>query len=322
VKLLVTTDFHLGLTRSANFTADSNQAREAESRKTLSSILSTPHDEAICVGDFFDKFSNSEGLLLESLHYAEHFKFILAGNHDLSNRHSAKSSLEVVNRVLGNVVFEPLVSSGEEVAYHFVPHCLTQDLFEHELERLAPEEGKRNLLFLHCNYNIPFEQDYASLNLSAQRAEQLLEHFDHIFVGHVHTPSDHFEDRLHIVGSHFPTAFDNLTDKRHLVYYSATNQVTSICHWKADQMAYVGPSDTAPDGRQFYDFTTPCDPKLAVKLFKQGAFGIRLPCAVPQRQALKVDAFERLPDAIARELREKDTDLFHLWTELSHADLD
>lgn len=322
MKLLVTTDFHLGLTRSANFTADSSQAREAESRKTLSSILSTPHDEAICVGDFFDKFGNSESLLLESLHYAEQFQFILAGNHDLSNRHSAKSSLEVIDRVLGNVVFEPLVSAGEEVAYHFVPHCLTQDLFEHELEQLAPEEGKRNLLFLHCNYDISFEQDYAALNLSASRAEHLLTLFDHLFIGHVHTPSDHFGNRLHIIGSHFPTAFDNLTDKRHLVYDSATNQVTSIWHWKADQLAYAGPPQSAPDGRQFYDFTSPCDPKLVVKLFKQGAFGIRLPCAVSQRQALKVEAFENLPAAISRELREKDPDLFTLWTELSHADLD
>jgi DNA repair exonuclease SbcCD nuclease subunit len=322
VKLLVTTDFHLGLTRSANFTADSSQAREAESRKTLSSILSTPHDEAICVGDFFDKFSNSESLLLESLHYAEQFQFILAGNHDLSNRHSAKSSLEVIDRVLGNVVFERRDVAISGILHHFIPHCLTQDLFEHELAQLQPSANMRNLLFLHCNYNIAFEQDYAALNLSESRAEQLLEKFDHIFIGHVHTPSDHFGNRLHIIGSHFPTAFDNLTDKRHLVYDSATNQVTSIWHWKADQLAYTGPPQSAPDGRQFYDFTAPCDPKLAVKLFKQGAFGIRLPCAVPQRQALKVDAFERLPDAISRELREKDADLFELWTELSSADLD
>lgn len=321
MRLLITTDLHLGLTRSANFTADSSQAREAESRKTLSSILDTPHDQAICVGDFFDKFSNSEQLLLESLYYAEAFQYILAGNHDLSNRHSAKSTLEVVNKVLGNAVFERTTIQSTGMTYHFVPHCLTQDLFEHELEQLDPVDGyNRNLLFLHCNYAIPFEQDYASLNLTAQRAEQLLTHFDHIFIGHVHAPSDHFSNRLHVVGSHFPTAFDNLTDKRHLIYDSETNAVTSIWHWKADQMAYVGPSDAAPDGRQFYDFTTPCDPKLVVKLFKQGAFGIRLPCALPSRQALKVDAFERLPDAISRELREKDPDLFHLWTELRESD--
>lgn len=326
MNLLITSDLHLGLSRQAHFTAESSAAREAASRAMLGEIFKTPHYQAICGGDFFDKFSNPEHVLLESLHYAEQFYRILAGNHDLSNRQSAKSSLEVVNRVLGNVVFVPTVTAEFEyerdLALRFIPHCLTQDLFEHELEQVSAVTGKRNLLFLHCNYDIKFEQDYSSLTLSKQRAEQLLELVDHIFIGHVHTPSDHFEDRLHIVGSHFPTAFDNLTDKRHLVYYSATNQVTSICHWKADQMAYVGPSDTAPDGRQFYDFTTPCDPKLAVKLFKQGAFGIRLPCAVPQRQALKVDAFERLPDAIARELREKDTDLFHLWTELSHADVD
>jgi hypothetical protein len=180
----------------------------------------------------------------------------------------------------------------------------------------------RNILFLHCNYDIAFEQDYASLNLSAKRAEKLLEKFDHIFIGHVHTPSDHFDNRLHVVGSHFPTAFDNLTDKRHMVYDSTTNTVESFWHWKADEHVYAGPPDSAPDGRQFYDFTSLCDPKLVVKLFKQGAFGIRLPCAVPQRQAMKVEAFEHLPAAISRELREKDPDLFALWTELSDADLD
>lgn len=322
MKLLIVSDPHLGLTRSANFTAESSQAREAESRRVLGLALDTPHDEAICGGDFFDKFSNSEQLLLESLHYAEAFGFILAGNHDLSNRQSAKSSLEVVDRVLQNGVFEKLVSDSETVSMHFVPHCLTQDLFEHELDQLCAEAGKRNLLFLHCNYDIPFEQDYASLNLSAKRAEQLLEKFDHIFIGHVHTPSDHFNDRLHVIGSHFPTAFDNLTDKRHLIYDSTNNCVTPIWHWKASEHVYSGPPEHAPDGKQFYDFTAQCDPKLVNKLFKQGAFGVRVPCKVSQRQALKVDAFERLPDAISRELREKDQDLFHLWTEMSHADVD
>jgi DNA repair exonuclease SbcCD nuclease subunit len=322
VKLLIVSDPHLGLTRSANFTAESSAAREAESRKVLGRILDTPHDEAICGGDFFDKFSNSEQLLLESLHYAEAFDFILAGNHDLSNRQSAKSSLEVVDRVLQNGVFEALVSDSEAVSMRFVPHCLTQDLFEHQLDQLCPEAGKRNLLFLHCNYDISFEQDYASLNLSASRAAQLLKKFDHIFIGHVHAPSDHFDDRLHIVGSHFPTAFDNLTDKRHMVYDSDTNTVKSIWHWKAQEHVYTGPADQAPDGKQFYDFTSVCDPKLVNKLFKQGAFGVRVPCKASQRQALKIEAFERLPDAIARELREKDRDLFELWTEMSNADLD
>ncbi len=322
MKLLIVSDLHLGLTRSANFTAESSTAREAESRRALSSILSTPHGLAICGGDFFDNFSNSEGLLLESLHYAEHFEFILAGNHDVSNRYSAKSSLEVVNRVLDNVVFERKTVEISGIMHHFIPHCLTQDVFEHELEQLQPEQDLRNVLFLHCNYDIPFEQDYASLNLSAKHAERLLGKFDHIFIGHVHTPSDHFDNRLHVIGSHFPTAFDNLTDKRHVVYDSDTNTVESIWHWKADEHVYIGAPDSAPDGRQFYDFTSRCDPKLVVKLFKQGAFGIRLPCAVTQRQALKVEAFENLPAAISRELREKDPDLFTLWTELSDADLD
>jgi hypothetical protein len=216
----------------------------------------------------------------------------------------------VTERLVGNTML------------HLVPHCLTQDLFEHALEQLCPAQGNSNLLFLHCNYDIPFDQDVSSLNLTASRAEQLLKRFDHIFVGHVHTPSDHFDHRLHVVGSHFPTAFDNLTDKRHLIYDSMTNTVEPVWHWKADEQVYSGPPNSAPDGRQFYDFTSPCDPKLVTKLFKQGAFGVRVPCKASQRQALKVDAFERLPDAISRELRDKDQDLFHLWTELSNADLD
>lgn len=321
MKLLIATDFHLGLSRQANFTAESSKAREAESRRVLGTVLDTPHDVAVCVGDFFDGFSNNESLLLESLHYAENFDYILAGNHDLANRHSTKSTLDVVDRVLGNVIFEPMCSTAEDCALHFIPHCMTQDLFEHALEQAVPEVGVRNLLFLHCNYNIPFEQDFASLNLSERRAEQLLAHFDHLFVGHVHTPSDHFDDRLHIVGSHFPTAFDNMTDKRHILYDSATNTVTSHWHWRAAGGLFQGPAGQAPDGRQFYDLTTDADPKLVVKLFKLGALGVRVPCKASVRQALKVAAFERLPEAISRELREKDRDLFELWAEMSSAEL-
>jgi DNA repair exonuclease SbcCD nuclease subunit len=321
MRILIASDFHLGMKRDANFTAGSSAARELEARRVLGEILHTPHDYAVCVGDFFDQFSNPEHVILESLYYAEHFDAILAGNHDSSNRASVKSSLDVLAKVRGNaVIFESAQRLVGDTWLHFVPHCLTQDLFEHELENLLPKAGSANILFLHCNYAIGFEQDFASLNLSETRARQLLERFNHIVIGHIHTPQTLLDGRLHLVGSHFPTAFDNLTDKRHLVYDTTTGHLESIVHWRAEDNLYVGPPGSAPDGKQFYDFTEPADPKLAVKLFKQGAFGVRLPQVESARKICQLDRLEKLPDVVRRDLETTDPELFALWEELQHAD--
>ena len=195
MKILFASDSHIGLTRTANHTTESSQRREQASREMLRQVLATPHDLAVCGGDFFDKFSNPETTIIDALEFADAFNYVLAGNHDSSQRADTKSSLDVIDASLARclVVKEPMsaliTSSGfadpDAVRLWFVPHCLSQELFlealnqaQQEAEAAGPKTAR--LLITHCSYDLSFELSTSSLNLTRERAEQLLTAFDYV----------------------------------------------------------------------------------------------------------------------------------------------
>ena len=319
MKILIASDFHLGLSRKANFTAESSARREQISRAVLSDVLQTEHDIAICAGDFFDKFSNPETTIIDALDYAKRFHYVLAGNHDSSQRADTKSSLDVVEHALTNcdVVKEPLQAG----MLWFVPHCLSQGQFLAALDKVqqhaSQDDGQTKLLIAHCSYAMDFELSTSSLNLPRERAEQLLTTFDYVLLGHEHIAREDFGGRLQVIGSHYVTAFDNLTDKRHLVFDTETRRLDSVVHWRAGEHVYVGPGEDAPPGLDFYDLSGDVDPKLAVHLFKAGALGVRV--AGRDRVIGEVDrpvlSLAGLPQQIARELA-RNPELLAIWESL------
>ena len=300
MQILFASDFHIGLTRTANHTSESSQRREQASREMLRQVLATPHDLAVCGGDFFDRFSNPETTIIEAMAFASEFDYILAGNHDSSQRADTKSSLDVIDNSLANcvVVKEPQQQMAHPPAnfqypHHcchvwFVPHCLSQELFLAALTdieaaaALDRNSGAPSILVTHCSYDLSFELSTSALNLSRERAEQLLTAFDYVLLGHEHVAREDFAGRLQVIGSHFPTAFDNLTDKRHLIFDTVTKRMDSVCHWRAGEHVYVGPGCDAPPGLQYYDLSDNGDPKLPVHLFKAGALGVRVPSSAAQ----------------------------------------
>ena len=296
MKILFASDFHIGLTRTANHTAESSQRREQASREMLRQVLATPHDLAVCGGDFFDRFSNPETTIIEAMAFAHEFDYILAGNHDSSQRADTKSSLDVIDNSLANciVVKESLVhvvsaSPFTPVAARIwlVPHCLSQELFMAALDEVQQQAEQElsplpKLLMTHCSYDLSFELSTSALNLSRERAEQLLTAFDYVLLGHEHVAREDFDGRLMVIGSHFPTSFSDLTDKRHLVYDTEARRMDSVCHWRAGEHVYVGPGCDAPPGLQYYDLSDNGDPKLPVHLFKAGALGVRVPSSAAQ----------------------------------------
>ncbi len=320
MKILFASDFHIGLTRTANHTAESSQRRERASREMLRQVLATPHDLSVCGGDFFDKFSNPETTIIEAMEYADKFDAILAGNHDHSQRADTKSSLDVIasaNLERGAVTSAPFFGKN----LYLVPHCLSQELFMAALDdaqqRAArAEPNVPRLLVTHCSYDLSFELSTSALNLTRERAEHLLRDFDYVLLGHEHVAREDFDGRLQVIGSHFPTAFDNLTDKRHLVYDTEARRMASVCHWRAGEHVYVGPGCDAPTGMQYYDLTDNSDPKLPVHLFKAGALGVRVPSSAAQQTFVHQD-LPRLDLAaqIRGELAEK-PELLALFDEL------
>jgi predicted phosphodiesterase len=287
MRTLFVSDIHFGLSRQANHTQESSLRREAAAREALSDIyygvLKKDLVVAVCAGDFFDKFSNPETTIIQAIPYANSFDYILAGNHDHSQRADTYSSLDLLAETLDSRVSVITAPQSDPMrSLWFVPHCLTQDQFVEALEKARLDASLQScpgILVTHCNYAMPFELSSSSLNMTREMAEHLLGVFDYVLLGHEHTPKEDFDGRLIVIGSHFPTSFSDLTDKRHLIYDSATGVMSSVTHWRAAEHVYVGPGCDAPPGMQYYDLSDCDDPKLPVHLFKAGAFGVRVPSA-------------------------------------------
>lgn len=337
-KVLIYSDPHRGLRRAANFTPDSNARREAETGKALLDLLTTAKQEGdfvICAGDFFDTESNSEATILEALPIAEQTDLILAGNHDVPNREGRASSLDLIREVFPKKIVSN--ETGTELGlgstrFFFVPHKLTQEAFEGALDRAEQRAAAVPLyrvLVLHCNFDLPEAfLTGTELNLSRARAEQLLGTFHSIAIGHEHTAADHYDGRLKIVGSVFPTAFDNMGQKRVLVYDTETGKFEDYQTWC--QMEYFWPGSasklngTTFTGReQYFDVLDDLEPgqaqKLVVALFKGGAFGVRLrrpETAQPTRTKVEARQFERLPETIEADLAKSHPELLELWKEM------
>ena len=340
-KVLFYSDPHIGLTRRAHYTETSSRAREAfvvrELTRLLQDSIDAGHALNACAGDFYDKESVSEQTILDSLPIAEKTDFIMAGNHDLSNRDGKATSFSILAEIIGqkaliadykdNVGFSVEVGS---TMFCFAPHVLTQAAYESMIEDLRQEASKfpgYRVLCLHCNWDMDPERiSESTLNLTPELTYRLLSDFHHILLGHVHTPEDLYEGRVKIIGSVFPTAFDNMENKRCLIYDTETGVFSEQTTWSANR-CYVGPASEVPhDMKQYYDLLlddmNPGEAqKLATDLFRAGAFGVRLrrPEEEKERKEVSVAAFHRLPETISQEIQESRPHLVPLWEEVSHA---
>jgi DNA repair exonuclease SbcCD nuclease subunit len=328
MKILIASDFHLGLRRKAHFTAESSQRREAAAFRVLTELLAQypPAYPLICGGDLFDRYSNAEQVVMDAYHLLNQERpvAVLAGNHDVDQRVDTCSSLELLAAVCeedDNRDFKVIRTGVAKTSYRdrqlvFVPHCLSQDLFLEALDTARRLSDPGAVLFLHCSYDLQFDTSHTALNLPRERAAELLEHFSLLFLGHEHVPREDFDRRLFVIGSHYPTAFDNLSDKRHLLLDPETLAVESVVHWRAADHVYRGPAEQASPGFDFYDLTEATDSKIPVALFKAGAMGVRVP---GQELALgmsePVTTMESLPERIAQDL-DGHPELLELWLEL------
>lgn len=339
-EIMIYSDPHLGLMRKANMTGPSNALREDAVHEGLSELLGYPALDmtVFCLGDFFDRESNPEEVILRALPIAKTTNVILAGNHDISNREGKETSLRLLNEMLpGKILLTtPETPDGytvevDDTLFCFAPHVMQQSDYDSMIASLKKEaeqyEGNR-ILCLHCNYDIsPEILTDTTLNLTEAQAYELLHAFHYILIGHVHTPAEHFEGRLKLIGSVFPTAFDNLDDKRALVYDTETGDFRNIETWSAKRGLYSGTTSELPTqetSAKYFDLLNDSPPgeaqKLAVQLFKAGAFGVRL--RNPEREQqdapqFTAAQFEKLTDSIEAELKESKPHLLPLWQELA-----
>lgn len=212
MKLLFFTDPHLGLERNSHTTPASRGRLKQEVFNQLDNVFDIQADFYICAGDLFDKHTVDNQTLLQGLEVAKLCDVVLSGNHDSTNRVNALSSMEVIKTVLDTEAIGVLPVNSQ-VNIVWVNHELNQDLFLEALETAKHEATKNSILVLHCNYDSPFAHDDASLNLTRDKAKELLEHFSYVVLGHEHQHRTDFDGRLFILGNTHPTSFADISDK-------------------------------------------------------------------------------------------------------------
>lgn len=255
--LIVYTDPHLGLQRAAHTTPESKKRLQDAQFAVVEKIHAMKGnaeangygetDELICVGDFFDTYSNPEEVIQRAAPLLSEVDKCLSGNHDVVGRESKSGSLELLDSILprgpecklevidapyGKPAARSWINWTHRCSLTFVPHVATGPLFDEALELAMAELDKvkqvdnqilstdntllEHYLFLHCNYdNEHAAEKEATLNLSKEDAQVLLDHgFTFIVLGHVHQPSEHLGGRVIVLGNTHPTGFGDLGDKR------------------------------------------------------------------------------------------------------------
>ena len=221
MKLLrFSSDYHLGVNRVAHTTPQSRlKLKEAVYQQAMS-VLKEGNAINICLGDLFDKFSNNEEVIRQGAEVCRQCAFVMSGNHDMSNRETARGSFELLhslggfNTVTGTLITHPM----EDTTVVFEPHCLTQEEFVSRLNsrlhmKVTHRVDKTKFLLLHCNYDSKFPQKDSTLVLERDMAEKLLEVFDYILIGHEHNSRTDFDGRVICVGNTFPTSFGDISNK-------------------------------------------------------------------------------------------------------------
>lgn len=216
------TDPHLGVSRQSHTTRASSQRLQDALYYQAMAVVSTADHPVVCLGDLFDSAFNSERIIAQGINVASRCAATLSGNHDETNREGTLTSLQVVQEAGAYICRAPNLSNPYfdvwQEAVYMVPHHASQELFLAACQEAAwhaavHRDGLASVLFLHCNYDFSLAVTDNTLNLPAEFAEQLLESFDKIFIGHEHNGSTHLDGRVVVMGNTHPTSFHDIGDK-------------------------------------------------------------------------------------------------------------
>lgn len=259
------TDPHLGTKRAAHTTRDS--AERLKSMLYTNALVASEPMNSICLGDLFDKAYNDESTLIQGYTVAHRCLQTLSGNHDETNRVGAITSLQALKQMGAPIVscpdlFTPYFENFEE--FWIVPHHASQEVFDEALRDAADlrsdtqdyADGKHAYLLLHCNYDCPFDTEDSTLNLSPELAEELLETFTRVFIGHDHNPKMLMNDRVVVMGNTHPSSFSDVSNKYRYVLDVSTDELTKVLIWsETDNYREVEFGSPIPDlaGVQFVD---------------------------------------------------------------------
>lgn len=345
------TDPHMGLNRARNTTPSSMVKLRNCIRSQVENVLQNADEYfMVCLGDWFDNYSNSETVLKESVPLLKQVDLVISGNHDQVNVKERVGSLELLSSFMDE--FDcPYNDVGENLFYPYgldaagallcvIPHCSTQELFDKALDAAAEHmrtgyinDDRTWFLLLHCNYDNRFaEKDQNSLNLTKQQAARLLETFDYVMLGHEHQPREDFDGRLIVLGNTHPTGFADVSDKRTAVFMDGKLEFRQL--WNAQdnylEVDYREIADSYP--HQFIRITGTAKASLLPEITKAAKavqnnspnlLALKLDVVYEDmpRVASKVEHGERktLLEVVRAALENEAPELLNLWEELANA---
>lgn len=230
--ITIFTDPHLGTARQAHTTRESSANLQMSLYWQAMSIVNTGEYPKVCVGDLFDKSTNPEPIIAQGHNVASGCKWVLAGNHDETNREGTMSSVRLLKEQGLAIIATPNLTDPFfdcNQSMYFVPHHASQEIFEVAMRQAAEHaaanrDGLASYLFLHCNYDFDLATTDNTLNLTRDLAKELIAAFDFIFIGHEHNCSTDLGGQVVVLGNTHPTSFHDIGDKfiYHLELETAT----------------------------------------------------------------------------------------------------
>ena len=215
--MLVISDLHIGVIRSAGTTPASALALRKFALDKLAAMLSGAKEDVVILGDLFDTFNIAMQDLLETYRILSKWLeggyklHLIAGNHDLSKDSTKLSSFQFLAKLLESPNCTYLQGAGwldESKGIYAISHCLNQDLMDMHLANVP----KCRYLLVHANYDNHFAmQSDHSLNISKEQAEELP--CEKIVFAHEHHSRTALAGKVFVCGNQFPSSVSDCLDK-------------------------------------------------------------------------------------------------------------
>jgi hypothetical protein len=238
VKILFSTDFHIGFRPKSHVTSRSARLYEEAVLEAATAIKDIPANLRVNLGDLFDKYSNSESVILDAKYAVEGYDIVMSGNHDVRNIYDSTSSLELLAAMRPNVYFTHQGAKWNQTEFGDFRiltccHYFTQGLFEEAIRSVCDQrrDSKKEILLLHCNvgdgHGEDIVADQSSLYLTSELQELVSSRFDLVLVGHEHVRR-RVKDNLIVLGNHFPLSFGEMADRFVHVLDTTTMELEKI----------------------------------------------------------------------------------------------
>jgi hypothetical protein len=192
-------DTHLGYSDPASPVSDGVELREGDIyeafRAAIDRIIEIKPDAVIHTGDLFHRPSPANRPLVECLTQIKRLSdekipfIVIAGNHSTPRSNVTSPILAALAPIDGVYPFfsgryETLELDG--VAYHALPHCNDDGIFERELVRMKAVPGTLNIAMLHSSAGKKYIMDEFGERVIGTDHASSLDEFDYAAFGHWH----------------------------------------------------------------------------------------------------------------------------------------